>query len=275
MKLALLLLTASVEGVVGAAAAATGKQLLRSSTRRLQLSEDRLCGCDCCQVVARTPDESSNGATSVKCAAAMTDASGSEVTSECDATNAQVLTNLLSKTAQTSQFCFLECKPYDVKIGTYCVLLSDAQQELARTGDGTGEDIHALPVTQEPVAARGTPAPPLDLPTEPDIQLKVLAPPAKESSEEHVLKEAADSRENEVTIQGAVDGLAAVVKPRADSAETRAVKVRTFVKEFDAQKAAEALQPAPPTTPPPAATVQTPGEAPAAAGSPAPASAME
>merc|ERR1719321_1584237 len=107
MKPTALLRRSAVWAVVCATLAAEGV------FRRRLGSKERVCGCDCCETAGRTNAEMIDGGTSLKCVTKV-DGGPDACSSTCDASASQVMTNLITSTAQTAQFCFLECKPYDV-----------------------------------------------------------------------------------------------------------------------------------------------------------------
>lgn len=216
-----------------------------------RLGKDRVCGCDCCETAGRTNSEMIDGGTALKCVAKVEGASDA-CPSTCDASGSQVMTNLITSTAQTMQFCFLECKPYDVVIGTACVTLSNDEIARARTADGSGEDIHALPVVQEVPTKPPEPAEPLPIPE--DRAEKMIIPSATVPNKvEEVLEAANEARTAGVDGQADIDSFTKEAGDHADKVEARAAKAQKLISDFDPQAAVAAAGASASSAPAPAA----------------------
>eukprot|EP00747_Dinoflagellata_sp_TGD_P163244 gnl/TRDRNA2_/TRDRNA2_181710_c0_seq1.p1 gnl/TRDRNA2_/TRDRNA2_181710_c0~~gnl/TRDRNA2_/TRDRNA2_181710_c0_seq1.p1 ORF type:complete len:280 (-),score=75.03 gnl/TRDRNA2_/TRDRNA2_181710_c0_seq1:85-924(-) len=221
-------------------ALAAGQAVVEDAVSDVQGST---CSCDCCEVAARTPAEIVGGSTPVKCVPANVDLTTNATETldtaqtgkrNCDANcvippdGAQVISNTKTSTCLTSQFCFLECKPFGLEIGTACVKLSDQEAAKARTQDGSGEDIHALPKLMEPPTVPPRPAE-IDADFGASPKLEILKPKEEEKKKapeaEEALKKKSASVKKASDIQKKIDKMAEEATKHADSSEERAQKV--------------------------------------------------
>jgi len=209
------------------------------------------CSCDCCQVGRRTPAELAVGATQLKCiasgdmpAAAGVDELAVAESLECPAScglglRAKVMTNIESDSVLYSQFCFLECRPFDIKLGSHCVGITTAEADMAATRDGTGQDIHVIPVVQQPPAVPPPLPPPLadKLLDGMDGGASMSAPPIQPtppepSPAEKSLKEGDDATAAADALQAELDAQAKAAKGHADESEKMAGATQEELKDF-------------------------------------------
>lgn len=237
--------------LVWACIAAAWVATLRGSGRGVYAwaQEDGMlpCGCSCCEASYRMPSEMSDGASDTKCIAKMDSVKTEDFEAACPSTcllslRAQVLKNTLTKEALYSQYCFLECQPFDIYSGSNCVEISKEQALSAKTKDGGGDDVHAVPVLQQPPTPPPPNAPPMELPADTEDEMMYAPPPAAAAADggggpvgpagptaaEKLLAEAAAAKAGAAAAAAAMDADAASAGASADKAEGDALAARKF-----------------------------------------------
>jgi len=198
--------------------------------------------CDCstsCEVIRRRPSEALGG-TQVKCG------QKSGGAAQCESgRNSKVLKNLQSGVALSSQYCFLECRPIDVKLGTDCIPLTDKEAAAARTNDGGGQDIQALPAVVGPPTAAPKFPPPLPIKSNGGpvhIVYGPTSPPIVESPSQEVLAEANDAKSGAAAAAAAIAALVKEASAHADHAEVHAQEARDVVEGSNLLQAKRGLR---------------------------------
>lgn len=206
------------------------------------------CNCGCCEVGYRRPAENLAGAADTKCIAKVDSVAVDDFEAACPFTclltlRSRVLKNTKTKEALYSQFCFLECRPFDIYSGSNCVEISKEEAMAARTRDGGGDDIHVVPVLQQPPTPQPPPAPPMELPGETEDDIINAPPPAAAADDggggdagadagpteaEKLLAEAAAAKAGAAAAGAAMDADAAAAGASADKAEGDAIATRKF-----------------------------------------------
>jgi len=134
---------------------------------------------------------------------------------------------------QYSQYCYRECKPYDLNPGSDCWPITRPEAAQANTPDRNGKDVVYTPVSMMPPTAPPPPAPPLEIPTVDDPEMEILPAPAPPTKSEAVINEAS-SASHSATEAGATIGAAAGEAEKfAKIAEKNALKSRDIMKAWN------------------------------------------
>lgn len=194
------------------------------------------CSCDCCHVVYRQPTEIADPEkdSNVKCATRDKTEEGAECPTECGlGINAKVLQMGKTGTAQYSQFCYRECKPYDVVPGVECWDISYEEAKEAKTEDKNGKDVNYVPV----VLMKPTDAPPggkpLEIPTVVEDVMVIKPAPPPPSKAEAIVADAAKAKHTSSEAMHKLDGAAAEAEKAAKAAEKHAKAAREHVEGWN------------------------------------------
>jgi len=146
---------------------------------------------------------------------------------------AQVLKMSEEGTVQYSQYCYRECKPYDLNPGSECWPITRPEAAEASTPDRNGKDVVYTPVSMMPPTAPPPLAPPLGIPTVDDPAMEILPAPAPPTAAQAVINEAS-SASHSATEAGATIGAAAGEAEKwAKMAEKNALKARDIMKAWN------------------------------------------
>jgi len=191
------------------------------------------CSCDCCNVVYRSPAEIDNPEkdSNVKCA---TRDKNPNSGGSCPATcrlglKAKVLQMGETGAVQYSQFCFRECKPYDVVPGVDCWRISTEEAKKAKTKDRNGKDVNYVPVVLMPPTEPPGPAPPLTVPTVTELPMVIKPAPPPPTAAEEVIHEASSASHSATESAATIGASGAEAEKFAKLAEKRALKARAVV----------------------------------------------
>lgn len=158
----------------------------QSEANPLDSVEDTLptCSCDCCAVATRRPDEQREGKSDLKCTAKDPSLVKDACPMECKLSimDAEVVANGETNLQLTDYYCFVQCKPIGLEVGTKCTGMDDKEVKKAQTQDGTGEDIWATPEVLEAPTLPPEPQPMPDLPEANDEPLVIKEPEVSEAA---------------------------------------------------------------------------------------------
>lgn len=195
------------------------------------------CSCDCCKVVYRSPAEIDNPEkdSNVKCA---TRDESPSTGNTCPATcrlglKAKVLQMGETGAVQYSQFCFRECKPYDVEPGHDCWRISMKEAKQAKTKDKNGKDVNYIPVVMMPPTKPPPPAPPLAVPTVTEQPMAIAPAPPPPTAAEAIIHEASSASHTATEAAATIGASGAEAEKWAKLAEERALKARAVVKAWN------------------------------------------